>query len=172
MQLELQKVIFPIIFLGSVFITSEKFVSPDITPKNYFVILFILLFTILKIFQNLKNSIKFKIVDNDVYSIIRLLSLIVFLEACYGLFQFFGFITDNQYAFSITGSFDNPAGFAVVLSMSFPMFLFLMTHSKLNSEKYFVVLGLLIIIAAIILSGNRTGLLSIFTSLFIFFLYR
>lgn len=170
--INLQKLIFPVIFIGSVFITSDKFVSPDITPKNYFVGLFILLFTILKISQNLKNSIKFKIVDNDVYSIIRLLNLVVFFQACYGLFQFFGFITDNQYAFSITGSFDNPAGFAAVLSMGFPMFLFLMTHSKLNIEKYFAVLGLLIIIAAIILSENRTGLLSIFASLLIFFLYR
>ncbi|WP_157666449.1 O-antigen ligase family protein [Alkalitalea saponilacus] len=94
-------------------------------------------------------------------------SLICFLQACYGLVQLLGWLPSNHISFPITGSFDNPAGFAAVLSLGFPIGLYLFSKAK-GIEKNLASTILAIISVAVILSGSRTGIIAIVISSGIF----
>lgn len=119
-------IILSLIFLGSVFLTSEKFVNAENTPKFYFVAICLLVASVfIAISRKSLNicAIKSKPIFWGV-------SITCFIQACYGLFQLVGWFPSNHSEFAITGSFDNPAGFAAVLSMGFPIGLFLLAKTK------------------------------------------
>ncbi len=154
-------------FLGSVFLTSEKFVDTTNTPKFYFVVIFLLV-TIAFIAIGQKRIF---FCANKSKTILWGISIICFFQACYGLFQFVGWFPSNHSKFAITGSFDNPAGFAAVLAMVFTIGLFLFIKAK-RIEKYLAVIFLVVVAIAIFLSGSRTGLLAVLFSSFVFILFQ
>lgn len=161
------KFIVILIFAGSIFITSGKFIESQSTPKYYFVVLLTLavvgVFAIgVKRIKLASNSSK-ETVFYGFYSI-------CVLQALYGLSQFLGWLPSNHPIFKITGSFENPAGFAAVLSLAFPIGLFLSMKSR-SITKYIIIFGSLLIASAVFLSESRSGMVAILTSLtfFIFF---
>ena len=159
--------IFVIIFAGSTFATSSKFIDAEIAAKYYFAIGGLLIYLILfaikpKIFRSLTLKNK---------AVLKGVLLIVSIQGIYGILQYFSMINSNHYIFPITGSFENPAGFAAVLSISFPLGLYCFTDAK-YIKKYFCLIGLLIIAAGVSLSGSRTGILAILLSTVIFFFFR
>lgn len=156
-----------IIFIGSVFLTSGKFVNEMNTPRFYFVVLS-LLFTIAFIAISQKR-VSFCAMKSK--TILWGINSIIFLQACYGLFQFPGWLQSNHSNFAITGGFDNPAGFAALLSMAFPISLFLLT-TKSKIERCFAASALMVISFSVILSESRAGILSIIFSSFIFFQFQ
>lgn len=148
-----------IIFAGSVFLTSGKFINETNTLKYYFVI--VSFFISMGVFAGIGKIIHFASVkSNTMYSGIF---MICFLQAVYGLFQFLGWIPSNHAEFSITGSFDNPAGFAAVLAIGFPLGLFLFLKAK-RVERLLLISMLLAIVIAVLLSGSRTGILAVLLS--------
>ena len=153
------------IFTGSVFLTSGKLVENTNTPKFYFVVISLLIATVI-----ITISHKHLILANIKRKIVLWgISIIFSLQACFGLLQFVGWFPSNHSRFTITGSFDNPAGFAAVLAMGFPICLYLLSKAK-KIERCFVIIGLVVITMAIFLSGSRTGILAITISPFAFFL--
>ena len=82
-------------------------------------------------------------------------------QAVYGLGQymhrFYNIAAPN---FRISGSFDNPAGFAATLSVCFPFCLFLFVKKGLY-WKITGALAALLFVVAIILSQSRTGVIAI-----------
>lgn len=102
-----------ILFAGSVFFTSGKFVNPTNTPKFYFVIATLLGAVAITAIH--KKKITFGVLSNNI--ILWGVSIICFIQTCYGLFQFVNWLPSNNAKFAITGSFDNPAGFAAALAM-------------------------------------------------------
>jgi O-antigen ligase len=96
---------------------------------------------------------------------------ICFAQACNGLFQFVGWLPSNHSKFAITGSFDNPAGFAAVLAIGFPIGLYLLVKAK-KVEQYIASTGLILTLITVFLSGSRTGLLAILVSSFIYCLLQ
>lgn len=91
---------------------------------------------------------------------------IVILLAFYGICQFIGWFP-LSHKVKITGSFDNPAGFVAVLSMGFPIGLFLISKTK-TIKRYLAFIGSIVIALVIVLSHSRTGLLALITSMLIF----
>jgi len=75
--------------------------------------------------------------------------------AIQGVLQFLDILTANG-IFRVTGSFDNPAGFAICLSIGFPACYYLWTQPNKWGKRLSIVVGLLIILA-VLLSGSRTG---------------
>src|SRR5690606_41198715 len=75
--------------------------------------------------------------------------------AIQGILQFFGILTPNG-IFRVTGSFDNPAGFAICLSIGFPACYYHWTQPNKWGKRLSIVVGVLIILA-VLLSGSRTG---------------
>lgn len=158
------KYFFLIIFTGSVFIVSDNFVNSCNAPKVYFVILSIqlsvLFFFLSKQIVLSTNLFRKK---NLLYGILA----ICFLQGIYGIFQFLGLFQSNNNFFLVTGSFDNPAGISALLSMGYPIGLFLFFMSK-TRKKYFFLLALVTLTITIILSGSRTGVIAILCTLLIF----
>lgn len=153
------------IFTGSVFITSSKFVTEINTPQLFFVVASLLVSILIGAMS--KKNIRLCMCKEIFWGI----NIVSFIQAFYGLFQFMGWQSSNHTNFSITGSFDNPAGFAAVLSLGFPTALFLLKNGKII-EKYLASTILVLIAIAIILSGSRTGILAMVISTIVFWGFR
>jgi len=82
-------------------------------------------------------------------------------QALYGLGQYLHWFRNIVASgFRMSGSFDNPAGFATAMSVCFPFALFLL----LKKEMYWKVIGSLaavLFIVAVVLSQSRAGIISI-----------
>lgn len=155
------------IFTGSVFITSGKFVNEINTPRQYFVLFSLLVLTIIVVIS--QQCLNFGLIKTK--KILRGISIVCVFQACYGLLQFVHWLSSNHSKFAITGSFDNPAGFAAVLAMGFPIGLFLLAKAG-KAERYWISAGLSVISIAIFLSGSRAGVLAILVSLVVFLLLQ
>lgn len=154
-------------FFGSVFITSEKFVNNINSPKYYFVLLSILLIT--SFIVGTQKYVNFYTVQSKM--IYRGIIIVCVLQACYGVFQFMDWLPSNNFKFAITGSFENPAGFAAVLSIAFPMGLHLLITEK-KGKQYLIGFGLLIVAIAVLFCLSRTGILTILVSSFVFYMFH
>jgi O-antigen ligase len=155
------------IFIGSLFITSDKFVNEINTPQLYFVLVSLLVLTIIVAIG--QQCLNFSLIKCK--KIIWGITIVCSFQACYGLFQFLGWFPSNHSKFAITGSFDNPAGFAAVLSMGFPIALFLLTKA-VKVERYLTSAGLLVISITLFLSGSRAGVFAILLSSVVLLLFQ
>ena len=156
-----------VLFIGSVFITSDKFVNPTNTPKMYFVGVYLSLFIMMLMFKNRVNVTGICKYKGLLYGIF----VVCIIQGLYGLCQFWEWFSSHNSRFGITGSFDNPAGFAAILVMGFPIGLFLLTKAG-KAERLFLALGLIVIVTTVFLSGSRAGLLSIAFSWVVFFMFQ
>lgn len=98
----------------------------------------------------------------------NILSVVGVLQALYGLLQYTGSIEIQSY-FLIIGSFDNPAGFAASIVLCYPFLLCQTSNGKRKTLKFMVCLLLII---AVILSGSRTGILTLCVVTFLFYAIR
>lgn len=149
-------IILSLIFLGSVFLISGKFVNATNTPKFYFVAVSLLVTIAITAIH--KKKITFGVLSGK--TIFWGINIVCFAQALYGILQFVGWLPSHHSKFAITGSFDNPAGFTAVLAMGFPISLFLLAKAK-KIEKYLTTVSLMVIAIAIFLSGSRAGMLAI-----------
>lgn len=81
-------------------------------------------------------------------------------QAIYGLGQYVNWFNNTVDNFRMSGSFDNPAGFAAALSVCFPFALFLLIKKELY-WKIFGGLAALLFVVAIVLSQSRAGVVAI-----------
>lgn len=82
---------------------------------------------------------------------------ITFFQAIYGLGQWLHWFSSYG-NYRVTGSFDNPAGFAASLIAGFPFVLYCRKSLRIIGIQYIISSVLLLITLAIILSGSRSGL--------------
>lgn len=156
-----------LVFLGSVFLTSENFVNKENTVKFYFTVFSFLFITLYLVF--LKNE-KIKIVLKEItsFSILKGFYVVGVLQSLSAICQYLGWFTTNNHFFPITGSFDNPAGFSAVLSMLLPIGVIWCLKSK-KLERYLLSLSLGLMCFSIVASGSRAGVLAVIVStIFVF----
>jgi O-antigen ligase len=156
-----------IIFLSNVFLISSKFVNQTASPRLFFSILSCLL--IITIYTVCKNKYSLDFFSNKI--VLWEIFIVCVAQACYGLLQFFGIFPSNHSKFAITGSFENPAGFSAILSMGYPIGMYLLFKTK-RIELFSVAIGLFIILVSVFLSESRTGILSILSSSFLVILFQ
>lgn len=84
------------------------------------------------------------------------------LLSIYGMAQYLGVIPSRHAAFPITGTFENPAGFAAMQAVMFP-FAMALCMDKHNTAflRIFALLSSLACALTVALSGSRTGLLAV-----------
>lgn len=148
------QVAFILVLISSIFIYSHQFTDPYILTKWLSTILVLL-------GMGLCCSIRMLIgkplrINISFVGISILLACSV--EAIYGLSQYFKILSINS-VYDLTGSFDNPAGFASCLCASLPFCVFLIQ----NNKKYIQYLGWFlagIIALSIVLSQSRAGIIS------------
>ena len=156
---------------GSVFITSEHFINIENDAKAYFIgIALIILLLTCSITRNGLGKLKDSLRASNLSTGITVICLIL---SVYGLLQFWSFIPSRHYAFRITGTYENPAGFAAVQASLFPFSLILcFRKEKHHLIQLFAVLTTIACASTIILSGSRSGLLAIFASSIIVFAFK
>ena len=88
--------------------------------------------------------------------------MIVFAVAVsfYGILQYTGAIHSGKENFSVTGTFDNPAGFAVALACILPLCFYFFTDTAKKYLRYAAMIAAGIIVIAIFLSGSRAGMIA------------
>ena len=157
------------IFLGSVFLTSEKFVDAESDIKYYFTTLSVLLLLVIFLFS--KNKLQYFVDKNQTLAALKVMFVVGVAQAAYGISQYMQILPSNHHIFTVTGSFDNPAGFSAILSLLYPIGLYWCLKSrKLEQRIVFFLLG--IVIFAIVLSGSRTGILSVLVSSLVIFVFE
>lgn len=90
------------------------------------------------------------------------------LQAVYGLMQYTGCMEAQSY-FCIVGSFDNPAGFAVSIVLCYP---FLLHQTSIGKRKKLKLFACIFLMIMVILSGSRTGILTLFIVTLLFYAAR
>ena len=92
-------------------------------------------------------------------------TIVCLLLSAYGIMQFYGIVPSRHYAFPITGTYENPAGFAAVQAVLFP-FASVLCFDKEQKRLISWLAGLTAVACAltITLSGSRAGLLAICAS--------
>lgn len=156
-----------VIFLGGIFFTSGKFINATQTPKFYFVAIFIIAGIMTA--TVCQKRLSFLVFRNK--TVLWGINILLFLQACYGLMQFIGWTPSNHSRFSVTGSFDNPAGFAAVLSAGIQTGYFLFANAK-RVERCLALFISAVIAIAVFLSNSRTGMLAVIISSTVFWMIQ
>lgn len=159
MKLTIQLSVFALTCIGTLFATSSKFIDSQLLPKWFVMAGGLLLigyyWTILllinphKIDQQTKASKQFALIIIGV----------ILLQAVYGILQYANVFPSTN-TFKVTGSFDNPAGFAASLCAGFPFCILGISQSKGKIRRIFIA-AFIIVITAIVISESRAGILSI-----------
>ena len=154
------RVLLSLILLGGVFITTHLFQEYLNPPKAYFLLISSLLlllgcFVSRKGVSKLLDSLKSR-------GLFWGISIVCLLVTLHGFLQYFGILHSYHRAFPITGTFENPAGFATVQAAMFP-FVFYLCFDKESSrlQKSFALAISLLCLVSVILSGSRMGFLGI-----------
>ena len=154
------RVLLVLILFGGVFITSGLFQEFLNRPKSFFLLITTLLllfvcFVSRKGVQKLLESLKSRGLFNGV-------AVVCLLVTVHGFLQYFGVMPSYHRAFSITGTFENPAGFAAVQAAMFP-FVFTRCFDKECGRflKIFSIVVSVLCATSVILAGSRTGFIAI-----------
>jgi O-antigen ligase len=145
---------------GGVFITSKHFMNVENDAKAYFIggllILLLLVFSISR-----KGLSRFMTALRTTGVGIGF-SIVCLILLTYGLIQYIGFIPSRHDAFPITGTYENPAGFAAVQAALFPFALYLCFRNEYKCWiRWFVGITAVLCFVTVILSGSRAGVLAI-----------
>ncbi len=155
-----------LIIAGGVFISSGFFVDTENDIKYYLIsISASIAIVTLSLYKNpwdyLKLSLEHKIF---VYGLIA----ICLLLSTQGLLQYLGVLQSNHICFRITGSFENPAGFAAIQSLLFTVPLYCSFKNRINLCVRIVTSSVAILaFVAVALSGSRCGILTMLSTVFI-----
>lgn len=159
------------ICIGTIFTTTNRFVDSQMMPKWFAMLIGIILlinYLIIRFlfFSHIKGICKNKIINYITGTVI----IVTFAQALYGIFQFFNLLSPTT-AFRVTGSFDNPAGFAASLCAVLPFYIWAITKSRSILHWMLIVITFSVILA-IIFSESRSGILSVLVLAFCWSIQR
>ena len=94
-----------------------------------------------------------------------------FLQAGYGILQFFNILSSHSITYNVVGSFDNPAGFAGSLCAGLPFTFYFLQYSN-KKVQWASWCALFVIVLGVLLSESRARSISILTVLVIYFIHQ
>lgn len=152
----LRVVVFILTVVGTLFFSSARFVDPYLIPKWCVLLVGLALWGTAVALQGLypfdKSSSRF---SSSSFIIIGMVAAL-FAEACCGIWQALPFAGIS----SVTGTFDNSAGFAASLCAGFPFCLYGATVCRGWRRGVFVAIAVVLAVA-VLLSASRAGVLSL-----------
>lgn len=152
----IENVLSALLCIVSVFAYSNSMNDTHIFPKWCYTILCLILILVVWSAKKLFNQV----FHFNILTISYIIIVTCTLQVMYGIaqrLQLVGF--DGNYG--ITGSFDNPAGFAASISIVFP-FILLCKKSAISKSSVFVMALLaLLFVFAIVVSESRAGMVSV-----------
>lgn len=108
--------------------------------------------------------------EKSMQPICLIVSALCVIQAAYGILQY-AYVASAGNGFRVTGSFDNPAGFAACLCAGFPFLLYFILCEK-SWKLYLAIAAGIIVIAAVIFSASRAGIISLTAVGLAVFLYK
>lgn len=97
-----------------------------------------------------------KMLDN--YFLPILLITVCVVQSVIGILQYCDFF-HSPFSGGISGTFDNPAGYATCLAVTYPLCFLILKRSKY--ERIFGIVSMILIVTGVLLSVSRTGIISI-----------
>lgn len=152
-----------LMYIGCMFLTSQLFLAPKIYPR--WAICYIGLATLgcLYSYRILKNR---HLHLSKMEKLFPYILLVSFIEILYGICHYLTAVKAT-FTFSEPGTFDNPSGYALCACSTYP-FIHIFGRFNKTYKKVAAIISI-VYIAAVFISGSRTGLLSIFILLLIYF---
>lgn len=151
-----------ILCIAGTFTYSQSFTDPYIIPKWLAVISIALSLGVC-------YSIRFllgRLVPLDLRTLGISMLILCSVQAVCGLLQFFS-LPPSQSVYKVTGTFDNPAGFASCLCCCLPFIVFMILHCNKHVRYISWIAGGLTV-TAVFVSYSRSGIISIITICVIF----
>lgn len=163
-------VVLLLIITGGVFITSGLFKDIENAPKEFFIIISIT-FLLFFCFASHKGLYKLLITLQS-NLLLHGIIIVCMLTSVHGFLQYFGLISSNHSAFPITGTFENPAGFAAVQAAMFP-FVFTKCFDKAIGKvsQLFTIAVSVLCFVSVVLSGSRTGFIALCSVIVVVFAF-
>lgn len=150
-------IVFWLLPIGSiVFLCSEMFFDRTLVPKWLafaFVVIAILLYNSVRQIIGKDRTLR---VFCDMQDMLAVISVVVSAQSVYGLFVHYGFLGSGA-GMPLSGSYDNPAGFASTLSFSLP-FVMLGAMSRDRHHRTLHLSAFAVSSVALLLSGSRAGI--------------
>ena len=154
---------------GTLFASSSSFVNTYTAPKWYVFIFCSVAIMVTFALFNIFSDIKKLQPNNLVLPVCLIITILCTIQALYGIAQYMRLLPvfgRNR----VTGSFDNPAGFAACLCAGFPFFFYFLSKRAIWI-RCMSIAGMIIVGLAIIISGSRSGLLALATVCVLGFFY-
>lgn len=110
-------------------------------------------------------SIKYLIVKQynriaNLLDISRIVLSLCLVLSVWGILQYWQWLPSFT-AFKVVGNYDNPAGFAATLSISFPFVWYLSNNTAIRTERMLAYLVMVVMAVAVLLSASRAGIVTI-----------
>lgn len=153
-------ILFVFACIGSIFTLSYRFIDAELLPK-WFVTSGVILFwvgyqAVRFLFYPLGVANK----DSRMQPVgIGIIILVTFGQSLYGLLQFFKVLPPIT-SFPVTGSYENPAGFATSLCVGFPFLIYAFVKSK-GLWRWLIGFLAGMVVFAVNLSASRASILSL-----------
>lgn len=158
MKLTAQLIIFTLTCIGTLFASSIKFIDSQLLPKWFVIIGGLLFIGYYSIIHFLINSNKKEQHTKTSRQFTNIIICAILFQAVYGILQYIEILPPTN-TFHVTGSFDNPAGFAASLCAGFPFCILGITQTK-GKTRWIFIATFILVITAIIISESRAGILS------------
>lgn len=155
-----------IITTSGVFISSGCFVDAENDIKRYLILIPTSILLLLLTFYK-KTLSKFKkAIENKTFSY-GLVIICLFLSI-QGILQYLEILKTNNINFAISGSFENPAGFAATNSLLFTVSIYQAIKQSTKKIVRIIIIGIsALAFVTTILSGSRCGVLAMSTTILI-----
>ena len=105
-----------------------------------------------------------------VLQVCLIISMLCFVQALYGIAQYICLLPAFE-GHRVTGSFDNPAGFAASLCAGFPVLFYFILQRK-SWIRYTAIAAMLVIVLAVCLSASRAGIIGLSVALLSVLFYK
>lgn len=151
--------LFPLAFAGlcagTLLATSDAFIDSRILPKRYaFAFGIAAILTVAAIAGHTDRD-RFR--KQAAQHCVVIIGAVCLIEAVIGMLQFVQ-LWPAYGKFRVTGTFDNPAGFAAALCCGLPFILSFLNEER-RAMRYSAVAATIPVVVGIVLSGSRTGML-------------
>lgn len=159
------KILFVILVIGSIFLVSGRYADLFDTYRKYWTIIIGLIFVVLLSINILYNNGNYALPINFFLKAIFVTGV---FESLYALAQFGKLIPSYNPFFTYTGSFDNPAIFAMCLSFCIPIAVYYANNQTIPlNRRFFWWIAAIALFVFVCFSESRSGIIAVLLASFI-----
>ena len=164
-------ILLSLILFGGVFISSERFMNVENDAKAYSVVISVVLLLLICSFLR-KGFSKLSVACSSHVTNIGF-TIVCLMHSVYAFAQYVDLLPSGHIAFPITGTYENPAGFAAVQAALFP---FAISLSFEKESKYgirwFSAITSVVCVVMVVLSDSRAGILAVCVTMIVVLVLR